>query len=229
LGETIKNARPYAWLGVIGAVLLLVCSTLLGYLSSPAEAAKGAHARRSLSAWGDDLQGDQTRTILADKVGDRIRVDGRYIEFNVRSRDFAVLNYKHTGVDSPDASKNLPVGSDGTTIFESKVPLHGKTLTSPVSLKLGNEAVVLERSGGGQDMKIQAKYCQQGRLFQMEPELNKGEEHPGSGLQLHLSAPREQRLYFTNGRFSGYDSPELATLLSHTERVPPGGSGPAGA
>jgi hypothetical protein len=229
LGETIKNVRPYAWLGVIGAVLLLVCSTLLGYLSSPAEAAKGAHARRSLSAWGDDLQGDQTRTILADKVGDRIRVDGRYIEFNVRSRDFAVLNYKHTGVDSPDASKNLPVGSDGTTIFESKVPLHGKTLTSPVSLKLGNEAVVLERSGGGQDMKIQAKYCQQGRLFQMESELGTRERNTlGPDFNYTSRPPGEQRLYFTNGRFSGYDSPELATLLSHTERVPPGGSGPAG-
>jgi hypothetical protein len=226
----IRNAWLYPWLGVVLAMLLLVGSTMVGYLTSPAEAAKsGTCAAFTVSTGGRTFSGDQTRTIPADQVGDRIRVDGRYIEFNVRTRDFATLNYKHTGVDSPDADKNLPISPAGTTIFQSKVPLHGKTLTSPVSLKIGNESVVLERSGGGQDMKIQAKDCQQGGLFQMEPEPVTRERNTlGPDFRYTSQPPGEERLCFTNNRFSGYDSPELATLVSHTDsvatwRVKPGG------
>jgi hypothetical protein len=35
----------------------------------------------------------------------------------------------------------------------------------------------------------------------------------------HVQAPGQERLCFTNDRFSGYDSPELATLVSHTDKV----------
>ena len=219
MGESVRNSRPYLWLGVAGAVLLLVCSILLGYLTTPAEAAKGGTCESfAVSTGGTTYRGDQTRTIPADRVGDRVRVDGTYIEFNVRSRDFATLNYRHTGVDSPRPDKNLPIGPDGTTIFESKVPLHGQTLTSPVSLKIGNESVVLERNGGGQDMKIQAKDCQQGGLFQMEPEPGTRERNTlGPDFTYTTQPPGETRLCFTNGRFPGYDSPELATLLSRSD------------
>jgi hypothetical protein len=218
---TVRNARPYLWVGVALAMLLLVGSTMVGYLTSPAEAAKsGTCAAFTVSTGGRTFSGDQTRTIPANQVGDRIRVDGKYIEFNVRTRDFATLNYRHTGVDSPDPDKNLPIGPAGTTIFESKVPLHGKTLTSPVSLNIGNESVVLERSGGGEDMKIQAKDCQQGGLFQMEPEPGARERNTlGPDFTYTPQPLGETRLCFTNDRFSGYDSPELATLVSHTDKV----------
>jgi hypothetical protein len=184
----------------------------------------GCSGIASTTLWFDNYdcrcRGDQTQSIPADRVGDRIRLDGKYIEFNVRTRDFAALNYMHTGVDSPDPDKNLPVGTDGTTICESKVPLHGKTLTSPVSLKIGNESVVLERSGGGQDTKIQAKDSRQGGFFQMEPEPGTKERNTlGPDFRYTSQPPGEERLCFTNRPFSGYDSPELATLLSHTERV----------
>jgi hypothetical protein len=211
--------RPL-WVSV--ALALLLCGfALLASLPAPAEAAKGGTcASFSVTTGGNTFRGDQTRTIRAGQVGDRIFVDGRYIEFSVRSSDFAVLNYRHTGVDSPRADKNLPIGPAGTTIFESKVPLHGKTLTSPVSLSLGNESVVLERSGGGQDMKIQAKDCQQGGLFQMEPEPGTTERNTlGPDFTYTSQPPGEERLCFTNGRFAGYDSPELATLVSNTEKV----------
>jgi hypothetical protein len=218
---TIRSLRPYLWLGVVLAMLLLVGSTMLGRMSSPALAAKGGTcAAFTVSTGGTTYRGDQDRTIPADRVGDRIRLDGRYIEFIVRTRDFAALNYRHTGVDSPDPDKNLPIGSAGTTIFQSKVPLHGKTLTGPVSLDINNEGVVLERSGGGQDMKIQAKDCQQGGLFQMEPEPGTRERNTlGPDFRYTSQPPGQTRLCFTNDRFPGYDSPELATLLSHTDSV----------
>ena len=105
-------------------------------------------------------------------------------------------------------------------IFESKIPNHGETLTSGVSLDLNNEAVVLERSGGGQDMKIQAKDCQQGGLFQMEPEPGTTETNTlGPAFHYTVQPPGQERLCFTNGRFTGYDSPQLATLVSHTNKV----------
>jgi hypothetical protein len=117
----IRNAGLYLWLGVVLAMLLLVGSTMVGNLTSPAEAAKsGTCAAFKVSTGGRTFSGDQTRTIPADQVGDRIRLDGRYIEFNVRTRDFATLNYRHTGVDSPDPDKNLPIGPNGTTIFQSR-------------------------------------------------------------------------------------------------------------
>jgi hypothetical protein len=100
------------------------------------------------------------------------------------------------------------------------VPLHGKTLTSGVRLDLNNEGVVLKRSGGGQNMKIQAKDCQQGGLFQMEPEPSTRERNTlGPDFTYTVQPPGEERLCFTNGRFAAYDSPELATLVSNTEKV----------
>jgi hypothetical protein len=215
--------RPL-WVSVAVVLALLLCAfASMASLPAPAEAAKGGTcAAFSVTTGGNTFRGDQTRTIRASQVGDRIRVDGRYIEFSVRTSDFATLNYRHTGVDSPRADKNLPIGPAGTTIFESKVPLHGKTLTSPVSLSLGNESVVLERSGGGQDMKIQAKDCQQGGLFQMEPEPGTLERNTlGPDFTYTSQPPGEERLCFTNREavtraFAGYDSPELATLLSRS-------------
>ena len=188
---------------------------------APAEVEAKAHPGRLASPPSPAELLEYPRHVLGvdagAAVGDRIRVDGRYIEFNVRTRDFATLNYRHTGVDSPDPDKNLPIGSAGTTTFESKVPLHGKTLTSPVSLEIGNESVVLERSGGGQDMKIQAKDCQQGGLFQVEPEPGTRERNTlGDGFVYTNQPPGEQRLCFTKGRVPGYDSPKLATLISRS-------------
>jgi hypothetical protein len=109
------------------------------------------------------------------------------------------------------------------------VPLHGKTLTSGVRLDLNNEGVVLKRSGGGQNMKIQAKDCQQGGLFHMEPEPGTRERNTlGDSFVYTNQPPGEERLCFTNGRVPGYDSPQFATLISNdtktaTWRVQAGG------
>jgi hypothetical protein len=109
------------------------------------------------------------------------------------------------------------------------VPLHGKTLTSPVSLQIGNESVVLERSSGGQDMKIQAKDCPQGGLFQMEPEPGTRERNTLGSDFSYTSQPPERR---------GCASPTAtspATIAPSWQRScptrtgwPPGGSRLAG-
>jgi len=159
-----------------------------------------------------------TATIPAAQVPARLFVDGTFTEFEVRTSDFAVFNYRHTGATSVRPDKDLPVPPGGVTIFDSKIPTlrngSAPVLTGALSLVLSNEGVVLERSGGGQDLKIQAKDCVQGGLFQMEPEPGLIETNTlGDGFVYTGQPPGETRLCFTNGAVPGYDSPQFANLL----------------
>jgi hypothetical protein len=183
--------------------------------ATPAHAAKGGTCESFKAVVnGQTFSGTQKRTINGPI--NSIFVDGTYIEFRVNPSTLAVSRYVHTGVASPRPDKNLPfVGR--TPIFESKVPQHGKTLTSPLSLEINAESLVLQRSGGGQTMKIQAKDCHQGGLFQMEPEPGTVEVNTlATGWRYTGVAAGTGRLCITNGRISAYDSPELATLLGFT-------------
>jgi hypothetical protein len=116
-------------------------------------------------------------------------------------------------VASPRPDKNLPGGRQ--VLFTSKVPNHGQTLTSPLTLEIANEGMVIERNGGGQDMKIQAKDCHQGGLFQMEPEPGTTYTHTLGVPQYTGESPlQNDRLCWRTpqGGWTGYDSPELAAL-----------------
>jgi hypothetical protein len=115
---------------------------------------------------------DRVRTtIAATRLGDRFAVRGRYTQFEVRSRDFAVLNQAFTGAANP-----LDItGGRFTPVFASKVPNHrGLVLSSGVAVELKEEGLSLQRTGAGISMKIQAKDCAQGGIFQMEPERSDG-------------------------------------------------------
>lgn len=210
------NVRTIVWLTMGIAILAAIVSAAMVSTPEPAQAAKGGTcAGYSVTTGGVKYTGDQRRMI---PVGATIQVRGTYNTFDIRSSDFAVFNYRHTGAKSPRADKNLDIPAGGIQIFQSKVPLHGKTLAGRVSLEISAEGVVLERSGAGQDMKIQAKDCVQGGLFQMEPEPGTRERNTlGPEFSYTSQPPGEQRLCFTNGKVPGYDSPELATLVSRSE------------
>jgi hypothetical protein len=197
-------------------LLALAAALALALVSgTPAQAAKGGTCESfKVVVNGQTFSGTQKRTINGPI--NSIFVDGTYIEFRVNPSTLAVANYAHTGVASPRTDKNLPFAGR-TPIFASKVPQHGKTLTSPLSLEINAESVVLQRSGGGQTMKIQAKDCHQGGLFQMEPEPGTVEvNNLAPGWHYTGVAAGSGRLCMTNGRISAYDSPELATLLGFT-------------
>ena len=200
---------------------LTAAATIALSLAAAGTAAPAAHAAKGGTCEpftavvnGVAYTGDQKRTISAPI--NTIALRGRYITFSVTPSTLGVTNYAHTGADSPDADRNLPIDAR-TVIFTRKVPRHGKTLTSALSLELSNEGVVLQRSGGGQAMKVQAKNCQQGGLFQMEAEPGTTYMHElATGFHYTRQPAGQTRLCFTNGRFTGYDSPELATLTSFT-------------
>lgn len=108
-----------------------------------------------------------TITIPASNIGPSFQVLGRNIEFTVVSSTFGLENYLFTGAPNPENITN----GQRITAFQSKTPDHrGLTLTSSITVSNSEGDLVLQRSGTGLKMKIQAKDCARGGIFQMEPE-----------------------------------------------------------
>src|SRR5262245_23049742 len=117
------------------------------------------------------ISGEVKTTIAAGAVGADIRVRGRYVEFDISAATFAVRDYALTGV----ANELDLTGGIRTVVFANKVPdLRGAVLNGGVSLELKDTDIEIQRAGGGVTMKIQAKDCAQGGIFQMEPERADG-------------------------------------------------------
>jgi hypothetical protein len=139
-------------------------------------------------------------------------VTGTFVEFTVNLDTFTVHDYTLTGAASPNQ-----ITPERTVLFTRKEPHHGVTLTSDLALRIDAEGTVLERSGGEQDMKIQAKDCNQGGVFQMEPEPRVTATNtlgPGfsycfqKSLVAEQGADRSAPRFFTNGVVLGFDSPQ---------------------
>ena len=205
--------RRTASLALAGGLLALALT------AAPAGAAKaGTCAAYTVLVNGQPFSGDQRQTIAPPITS--ISVDGTYNEFTVDPATFAVSDYTWTGVPTPRPDKNLPGGRQ--VLFASKVPNHGQTLDSALSLEIAAEGLVLERNGGGHDMKIQAKDCHQGGVFQMETEPGTTYTHTlGVPEYTNVSPLNANRLCFRTpqGGWTGYDSPELAVLDAFTAKT----------
>lgn len=145
----------------------LITACCVGLLFS----AQAAYAADSAGCEGGGFtvlgkSGSQATSVAAGSVASVFRVQGRYIQFDVDAASFGVLNYTMTG--APNAIDIT--GGKATPVFESKMPDHrGLVLNGSVSVELSSSAdIVLTRSGPGVTMKIQAKDCANGGLFQME-------------------------------------------------------------
>ncbi|MBL7259311.1 hypothetical protein [Paractinoplanes lichenicola] len=114
---------------------------------------------------------DRFRGTVAAPAG-RFTVQGKYTRFTVDPATFALYDYAFTGA----ANAGDMTGGSFTPVFASKVPDHrGLALSSAISLELRDEDMVISRTGpGGLSMKIQAKDCAQGGIFQMEPARGDG-------------------------------------------------------
>jgi len=137
--------------------------------------------------------GEGDTTIPASNLGAAFLVDGVYNEFIVVSSTFGIRDYAFTGVPNP-----LDItGGRRTPVWAEKTPDHrGLVLTSAVTVENEGGDIVIERSGTGDlDMKIQAKDCAQGGIFQMEPERG---DHTTT-LFTHVLDP--EAFYFDNPNF----------------------------
>ena len=154
----------------LAAVVASLGVSLLGYtaLSSPAQAAssKGCEGG-GFTALGHGAGFDGT----AAAPGGRFRVQGRYTQFDVDPADFAVYDQAFTG--APNELDQT--GGRFTPIYASKVPDHrGLSLTSAITVQIKDTDILLSRTGPGLSMKLQAKDCANGGIFQMEPQRGDG-------------------------------------------------------
>ena len=154
-------------------------------------------------------------TVSAAALGERFGVRGLYNQFDVRASDFAVLDYAFTGA----ANDEDMTGGRFTPVWASKVPDHrGATLTSGVEVSLDEEDLVIMRTGSAVSMKIQAKDCAQGGIFQMEPERGDGQTTRIVHTLAQSSEPGMTPFFFDNtnfrervGQFLGDDCTSVVT------------------
>jgi hypothetical protein len=120
---------------------------------------------------GAIVDGEGDTTVPAASLGTSFLVKGKYVEFQVVSSTFGIVNYLFTG--APNALDIT--GGMRTVVYARKTPDHrGLTLTGQLNVEFKESDIVIDRSGPGLSMKIQAKDCANGGLFQMEPERGDG-------------------------------------------------------
>ena len=154
------------------AIALICFSVQLAPTGSSLQAASSAGCEGGgfsiVLSDGTTVTGGELETsVPASNLGSSFLVRGRYVEFEVVASTFEVRNYAFTGAPNP-----LDItGGVRTVVFARKTPDHrGLTLTQAMGVELKEENLVIERQGSGLSMKIQAKDCAQGGVFQMEPE-----------------------------------------------------------
>src|ERR1700716_4371026 len=148
----------------------------------------------------NSMGGDAATTIATDSLGPTFMVVGRYVEFTVVSATFGVENWTLTGAPNP-----LDTAAQRTVVMASKTPDHrGLTLTSAVDVQIKGPDLVISRTGAGLTMKIQAKDCANGGIFQMEP----GRSDGATTRFTHTLA--DGVLYFDNPNFRAREGDVLA-------------------
>ena len=168
---------------------------------------------------GDARSGEFRRTVSASDLGPQFAVRGRYVQFVVRSADFAVLDYAFTGAPNPDDM----TGGRFTPVFAGKVPDHrGLALGGGIEARLRDEDLVLRRSGSRLEMKIQAKDCAQGGIFQMEPERDDDTRTRIVHTLAGASDPALTPFYFDNPRFRERQGEFLGSGCTSALTGPPG-------
>ena len=198
-GWVRRMAAPIAL--TLGAATVTVTAAMLAPPATAAssDACAGGGFRLVNLATGADVAASPAEgTVSAAALGERFGVRGVYNQFDVRAADFAVLDYAFTGA----ANEEDMTGGRFTPVWASKVPDHrGATLTSDLEVSLDEEDLVIMRTGPGISMKIQAKDCAQGGIFQMEPE--RGDE--GTTRIVHTLAqpadPAMRPFFFDNAHF----------------------------
>ena len=174
---------------VIGSLALLLLS---GFAGEASAASSDACEGGGFTVLG--LQAPQERVIGAAQLGSGnvITVRGKYVQFDIDKKTFGVLNYTLTGAPN----RGDITGGRRTPVFDSKLPDHrGLVLTGAVELELKGEALAILREGPGLTMKVQAKDCAQGGVFQMEP------ERADQSATLFTHRLAAEAFYFDNGNF----------------------------
>jgi hypothetical protein len=213
-----------------GLAALLIAPMLTVVMAAPSQAATskacdgGAFKLVNLSTNTVIASGEGgakvDRSIAASAFGaNRFGVRGRYVEFDIGLADFAIFDFTFTGAPNPlDLT-----GGRRTPVFASKIPDHrGLKLTSGIDVKVEGGDLVLSRTGSGLSMKIQAKDCAQGGIFQMEPERADGTRTRIVHTLAQSSDPKLTPFYFDNPEFRARVGQFLGSGCTSVQTGPPG-------
>jgi len=212
----------------VGRALALVALASLGIICT---------AEKTEAAGSAFCQGG--RWVLTQQ-GNTLLVRGTHVRFDVDLSTGAVRNWTLTGAANPGRLVERP-----TVIFAEKTPLHGATLTRTDRLRNDRGDLVLIRTNGRVEVKIQAKDCSQGGVFQMEIEREDGRptrvrhvlapeafyfdnpnfrQREGDVVPFTNAAGQSQNITITprvnfgsdtSAKLVGRDSPQAATRVSH--------------
>ena len=159
--------------------------------------------------------GDNRLILPASEVsGQTATVKGTFVEFEVDLDTFTVTDYILTGAPS----RQDITGGKRTRVFVSQTPQLKADLTGNIELRFQRERVRLTRAGRGAKMKVDAKDCSQGDIFDLESDFPIRIVHVLDAA-FHYYTDKAGRTMFTNGKVIGRESPDLAKLISRTSRT----------
>lgn len=144
----------------------------------------------------------------------RFTVQGRYTRFDIDPATFGIYDFAFTGAPN----EGDMTGGHATPVYAGKVPDHrGLTLTGTISMRVEKENLEISRTGtGGLSMKITAKDCAQGGIFQMEPER-------GDGTRTRITHTlADGAYYFDNANFRARLGQYLGSGCVDAQTGPPG-------
>lgn len=160
----------------------------------------GAVATLALAIVGFSLAGGEAKAAssrfcegggwVLTQQGNTMLVRGRHVQFDIDLRTMAVLNWTLTGAANVGRLVDRP-----TVIFAEKTPLHGAVLNQTERLRNDKGDLVFTRTNGNVSVKIQAKDCSQGGVFQMEIER----DDDANTRVRHVLAP--ETFYYDNPNF----------------------------
>jgi hypothetical protein len=211
-----RTRRPLA----LAATALTALAVLPGLLA-PASAATSSGCTGGgftvTTPEGRDVSNAKLST-ASMAAGTRLHVTGRYVEFDVAPVTGNVYDYVYTGAANP-ASMTPGVR---TPVFASKTLDLGPVLRGEVESKSDRGDLVLLSRGAGGKVKIQAKDCATGGIFQQEVEAGRAVvfTHTLAPGMAYFVNPYTGKVNYGNGGvFRGKDSPQVATRLSQTDTV----------
>jgi tetratricopeptide (TPR) repeat protein len=143
-------------------------------------------------------RGDSRTTLSAEQASGQIaQVRGTFVAFDVDLDTFTVTDYTRTGVPAPAQITDQP-----TTIFTGKVPEARLTGSLNLRVRTSGQHLVMERSGPGIRMKIQAKDCDQGGGLPNGTRTgNDRNEYAGAGVRLLFSGvPQRAEIFHQRNR-----------------------------
>ncbi len=211
-------------LSVLSAAAAVAVAGLLPVLAPTGASAAGSAACEgggftvTLPSGRTVSGGASSKTSTAALAADaRVLVKGRYVEFSYAPVTGNLYDYVYTGASNP-----LSMTSTRTPVWESKVLDLGPVLRGEVEVRTdGTDLLLLSRGNGGK-VKVQAKDCATGGIFQQEPEAGRAvtATHTLAAGQHYFVNPYTGKLNFGDGTvFRGKDSAQVATRLSQTDRV----------